>query len=254
MNKTFGNLLVVERYLDYVSKSGYRSVRWKCRCSCGRSEDFPVHSSNLLSGKTTKCSICQYESVSLKKMKNIKGKKYGFLTPIEVDSVSSNGTYWRCLCECGGETVSLVSSIIRGTTKSCGCLSESYISHELKKYCKKTFDSKTEYKIVKNNKTNYYLPYDIYIPLGENSEINGVYIEIHGKQHYEICFWHNELSKKNKTTPEKELKYQKDKDKIKKNFAKKNGTYIEIDLRKIKTLEEAIEFIYSKCGDLKCIL
>ena len=120
LNKTFGNLLVVERYLDYVSKSGYRSVRWKCRCSCGRSEDFPVHSSNFLSGKTTKCSICQYESVSLKKMKNIKGKKYGFLTPIEVDSVSSNGTYWRCLCECGGETVSLVSSIIRGTTKSCG--------------------------------------------------------------------------------------------------------------------------------------
>jgi len=42
-----------------------------------------------------------------------------------------------------------------------------------------------------------------------------------------------------------EFEYQKHLDKIKRKFAKKHGTYIEIDLRKIKTTEQAIEYVES---------
>ena len=85
---------------------------------------------------------------------------------------------------------------------------------------------------------------------GKNPEINGIYIEVHGEQHYKLNGWHQLKAKKNKSTPEEEFEYQKWKDKIKKNFCKKNGTYIEVNLMKIKTLEEAIEYIENKLSQI----
>ena len=76
--------------------------------------------------------------------------------------------------------------------------------------------------------------------------MNIIYIEINGKQHYILNTWHYALAKKNGTTPEEELNYQKTRDKLKRTFARKNGKFIEIDLRKIKSLEEAIEYFESR--------
>ena len=53
----------------------------------------------------------------------------------------------------------------------------------------------------------------------------------------------SEYSGKNKKRTEKVFKESKYRDRIKKKFAKKNGTYIEIDLRKIKTTEQAIGYV-----------
>ena len=33
--KTYGRLTVIERCEDHISKSGYKSVMWKCLCECG---------------------------------------------------------------------------------------------------------------------------------------------------------------------------------------------------------------------------
>lgn len=105
------------------------------------------------------------------------------------------------------------------------------------------YNAKTEYKILKNPNTGRWLPYDIYISQGENPIINGIYIEINGIQHYSIQNWHKMKAKRNGTTSKQELIFQKEKDRLKKKFANINGTYIEIDLRKIKTIKEAISFI-----------
>lgn len=131
----------------------------------------------------------------------------------------------------------------RGCQKCSDLQKESSIANKLKTYLKSNWNAISEYKLFKNPETGYWLPYDIYIPYGENPELNGFYIEVHSDQHYRLCYFHKLSARKNGTTPEEEFSYQKHKDKIKKNFAKKNGVYIEIDLRKIKTTEEAIEHI-----------
>jgi len=46
--------------------------------------------------------------------------------------------HWRCVCECGNEKIAISGSLLRGTTKSCGCYqqfirSESHKTHGLSK-------------------------------------------------------------------------------------------------------------------------
>lgn len=82
---------------------------------------------------------------------------------------------------------------------------------------------KTQYDTLKciNPMTNQILPYDFELPDYK------IIIEVQGEQHYSI----GELNK-----TKKELKYQQKKDKIKKEFAIKNGyTFIELDTYSIHT-------------------
>jgi len=159
-------------------------------------------------------------------------------------TTGTNKKFWW-ICPSGHEYFASVST----RTKGSGCrkcsdkLHESKVSRELKRYFEKNTGAMSEYRLIRNPDTNNYLPYDIYISHGKNPKINGFYIEVHGDQHYRLCNWHRKQARKNKTTPEEEFEYQKYKDKIKKSFAIKNGIYIEIDLRKIKTTEEAIGYI-----------
>jgi len=76
-----------------------------------------------------------------------------------------------------------------------------------------------------NPKTKHLLPYD-----NEIKELKLV-IETMGKQHYEIIGFHHLQAKRNNTSPEQELHYQKVKDRYKRMFAKSkinNYHYLEI--------------------------
>jgi len=70
-----------------------------------------------------------------------------------------------------------------------------------------------------------------------------VFIEINGDQHYKMVNWYKRISKRSGNTPEEEFENRKKLDRIKRKFARKHGIYIEIDLRKIKTLDKAIKYI-----------
>jgi len=143
---------------------------------------------------------------------------------------------WIC-SKCGNPWEAQINnrSNGRGCSKCADARKESKVANEIKEYFKENYNAKDEYRILKNPDTGYWLPYDIYIPYGGNPDLNGFYIEVHWEQHYKfIPNWHK--------TKEK-FEYNKNLDKIKKRFSKRNGTYIEIDLRKIKTTEEAIEHI-----------
>ena len=84
-------------------------------------------------------------------------------------------------------------------------------------------------KILVNDITGYFLPFDIYIPYKK------IFIEVNGVQHYE----NNKYFYKNTS----DFEYRKKLDRIKRKYARQNGIYVEIDLRKIKTVEKAIEII-----------
>lgn len=62
-------------------------------------------------------------------MKIETGKKFGRLTFVELtkrDSKRSGNRYAKFKCECGKETNTRLSKVIRGETKSCGCLRKEY--------------------------------------------------------------------------------------------------------------------------------
>jgi len=241
----FERLLVISRAKDYVSPAGTSHVQWNCQCDCGNKTI--SRGGALKLGKVKSCSCLKNEhakKLGIDSFIDISNKKFGLLTTISIDHIHKRyGRYWLCACECGNKVVVLGSNLRKNNTTSCGCLTDSKISFGVKKYIGDKYNAKIEYCILKNKDTNHYLPYDIYIPTGDDLNINGVYIEIHGLQHYYLNGWHHRGARKNNTTPKEEFDYQKYKDKLKRKFAKKNGIYIEVDLRRIKTLDEAIIYI-----------
>lgn len=223
---TYGRLTVVN-FKEIKNKQTY----WNCICECG---NYVFTDGNSLKrGLVKSCGCYRKDFLSKLKMVDITGNKYGMLFVVGFRERINRTTYWECLCDCGNMTIADGSSLKKGHTKSCGCLSESYIASELKKYCDAYYNSVSEYNECVNPETGHFLPYDIYF----ETLYNKIYIEVQGKQHYEfIPIWHETVEG---------FEYSQHKDKIKKDYAKSKGIYIEIDLRKIKTIEDAIIHIES---------
>lgn len=114
-------------------------------------------------------------------------------------------------------------------------LTESRLATQLKEYCKNKYsDTITEYKIIKNPETGKWLPYDIYIPSKK------IYCEIMGVQHY---------NKKNSWfKSEQDFWKQWYRDDLKETYAAKHGRYVEIDMRVIHTIDQAINILENGRG------
>lgn len=81
--------------------------------------------------------------------------------------------------------------------------------------------------MVKNPKTGRWMPYDIYIPSEK------IFCEVMGGQHYKYTpYFHRD---------ESQFEELWVRDEIKEDYACSHGRYIEIDLRKVKTVEDAIK-------------
>lgn len=112
----FGNLVVLsqtEKRMD----SG--SIVWKCKCDCGKQAE--VSARRLVRGKVRSCGC-----LSASSYKDYVGKRFGRLIVIEpVDKIRKNRatvTWWKCLCDCGRETIVAQTELQNGGTQSCGCL------------------------------------------------------------------------------------------------------------------------------------
>lgn len=218
--RRFGQVIVLNEYLPYKNKNGFIAYPlWKCKCDCGH--EWWAHNPS----KIKMCNLCRIKN----QIHDLKGKRFGKLVAIRPTEKSSSGTKWMCQCDCGNYGVFEGQNLTRGATKSCGCLSESWIALQVKQYFIKTYLAIPEYKCFKVPDTNKYSPFDLYIPS------HNMFIEIQGIQHYDKYVYGN-----NKKLRWKRRKYI---DAEKKKYAKQNGKYIEIDLRKIKTTQDAIAYI-----------
>lgn len=104
---------------DHTRKS--KRSYFLCRCDCGR--EVIVQGSNLRSGNVKSCG-CLPHGVP-QKFVDLTGKKFGRLTVIQIASRGSrktNGLYWQCACSCGNLTIIPHYNLLRGSTKSCGCV------------------------------------------------------------------------------------------------------------------------------------
>jgi hypothetical protein len=225
---TFGRLTVIERADDYVRTSGRRESCWSCECSCPNKTRKTIVGSSLTSGHTISCGCYGKEMARASRFTDLSGQVFGKLTVIRLDA-SKKRIHWLCRCFCDGKIISVdTASLNNGHTTSCGCSSESLIATQLKSYFTENYNAKTEYKLMKNPDTGWWLKCDIYVP-------KNIYVEIHGRQHYEfIEHFHSTLEG---------FEYQQYKDKLKRDWCENQGVYIEIDLRKIKTTEQALDYI-----------
>ena len=53
---------------------------------------------------------------------NLMGKKINWITIIGLDRTENHHNYWVCECECGTKFIAIGNNIVRGKTKSCGCM------------------------------------------------------------------------------------------------------------------------------------
>lgn len=120
--RRFGRLTVVSRADDKYEPSGKAIVMWHCRCDCGNELD--VRAATLVNGSTTSCGCAK--SVMTKDFRDLTGRHFGRWTVLKLGQPQHRGkrTYrtWTCRCECG--TVRDVSeqSLVKGVSRSCGCL------------------------------------------------------------------------------------------------------------------------------------
>jgi hypothetical protein len=119
--QVFGRLTVIERAEDYIATSGAHHSCWVCRCECGN--ETTSHGNNLKRGDTKSCGCLSKEIIDLT------GQTFGRLevSSRADDYISPSGntcTQWNCVCECGTETIVHSSSLKRGTTRSCGCITK----------------------------------------------------------------------------------------------------------------------------------
>lgn len=99
-----------------------KNNRWyyKCRCECGN--EAVIRGDSLKDGKTTSCGCERNIAVSKRHKKNIIGNVFGKLTAIEEVGKSKSGNIrYKCLCECGNETIVNGNHLRRGDIQSCGC-------------------------------------------------------------------------------------------------------------------------------------
>ncbi len=108
----FGRLVCVEPTAERGKNGG---TVWKCRCDCGE-ECFAV-STQLTCGYKKSCGCLSHPP-----RKEYMGKRFGKLQIIAYEGKKKGMHRWRCICDCGNETVVGQTLLQSGKTQSCGCL------------------------------------------------------------------------------------------------------------------------------------
>ena len=117
--KRFGRITVLERADDYISPSGHKNVRWKCKCDCGNK--FIVKPSRLTSGKMISCGCKELENF----ISETVGRRFGKLICIGYSHKEYGvGHFFKFKCDCGNEIIRNISKVRSGRVNSCGCLRE----------------------------------------------------------------------------------------------------------------------------------
>ena len=123
-DKVFGDLTVVNK-AKKQRKNG--RIWWTCVCTCENQCDVPA--TLLITGRKTSCgckTMPKYAS------SDIAGKRFRKLTVTEYAGKRAGMHRWRCICDCGNETIVGQTLLQNGKTKSCGCLQQTQILKNMK--------------------------------------------------------------------------------------------------------------------------
>jgi hypothetical protein len=223
-----------------IDKSSNKKVYIKCQ-EKDYHKNYKISPSHFIQNK--RCPYCNSNSGKIHLLDSLgalhpevlriwsdKNKK----SPYEYAPKSNKEIWWKCPDGKHKDYKRSITSSNRMCNFRCpNCIKErdeSFLQEKVRLYLEKlnyTILFEHDCNILPINpkikNTNNTMPFD-----NEIVELKLI-IEVHGKQHYQICHWHKSTSKKHNTTPEYELHYQKLKDRYKRIFAKIRGYfYLEI--------------------------
>lgn len=223
--------------IDVLTEFKYAKAPIRCRCKkCGY--EWNAKPLNLTYKKSpTGCPNC---SGRKKKTTEIFREELAYIHPeIEVlgeYTTSHSPILVRCTLH-NYVFSTIPTNILRrsatGCQKCAKVSNDSRLAYDLKRYCIQNFEGAvSEYRVIRNPATGRWLPYDIYIP-----DINGeqVFCEIMGQQHYAYHpYVHGDYEN---------FLRQIERDNYKEMYANSVGRYVEIDIRKVKTVDDALPLI-----------
>lgn len=114
-------------------------------------------------------------TLSNKKIKDIRGEKFGRLTVVEFDHFTpiSRNVKWLCKCDCGNKTIVSSAHLRTGSTQSCGCLAKELSAKRIKQI---------------HNKGNhlYFIRCNEFVKIGRANNINQRLNQIKANNPYKI--------------------------------------------------------------------
>lgn len=110
--RRFGRLIALR---PDGTRDKFGNVMWICQCDCG---NVVTASRQVLTAGYKKSCGC----LGRPPLKDLVGKRFGKLTVIEYAGKEKGVHRWKCLCDCGNETVVSQTLLQKGRTRSCGCL------------------------------------------------------------------------------------------------------------------------------------
>lgn len=114
VGQKFGRLTVIR----FAGTNKRHEALWECLCDCGNKKI--IVGDSIKRGNTKSCG-CLYRE--MEEPIDLTGQKFGMLTVLKfVKKDKWDDPMYKCLCDCGKETIVRGSNLICGTTKSCGCL------------------------------------------------------------------------------------------------------------------------------------
>lgn len=114
--------LYVEERLD-KDKAPSSISPYRCKCKCGNYVVVPYK--YLVNGHKKSCGCLQREQQKYGQIHDLTGKTFDRLKVLKLDESSlgqGSRIKWICQCECGNVVSVFANNLIRGNTRSCGCL------------------------------------------------------------------------------------------------------------------------------------
>lgn len=130
------DIIIGQRYNDIIivgpKKRENDYTYFGCKCArCGK--EYWIQAKHIGSAKT--CRECSEKS----EIKDLSGKRFGRLVALEYMGRKNDRTLWRCVCDCGRESIVGYTALMTGNTRSCGCLEkENLYSKEFKRSRRKS--------------------------------------------------------------------------------------------------------------------
>lgn len=188
--KFYQRLLVLGRGPTRVNPSGTKEGQWWCICSCPEHTIRLVKTNNLNSGNTKSCGCLNKEkstkriiALGHKAALDITNQRFGKLVAIEKTEKRHQGSVvWKCQCDCGNICEAPANALRAGRKYSCGCLTESKASFNIKQFFNKNnieYITEKTFETCKFPDTNNSARFDFYLPK------YNLLIEYDGEQHFQ---------------------------------------------------------------------